>query len=215
MDWVRTGCWVIGGGLVAYGVYRLIQAQQNPLQSVPAASANSSLSFDASPPATDWLQDLGGAVVGAKTGVVSVTDQGAQAIRVAETGNGQPRLTAYPDPPGSGKYSIGFGTSGATEGQTITAEQAEQLFQQHLQAVEQAINSKVTVVLSAAQYDALADFVYNVGIEAFETSTLLQLLNAGNYSGAAAQFDRWKYAGGQVNADLEARRETETQEFEG
>jgi lysozyme len=33
--------------------------------------------------------------------------------------------------------------------------------------------------------------VFNVGTNAFETSTLLKKINSGDYSGAAAEFARW------------------------
>jgi lysozyme len=42
---------------------------------------------------------------------------------------------------------------------------------------------------------------------------MLGLLNAGDYLGAAGQFDLWDHAGGQVVAGLLRRREAETQEF--
>jgi GH24 family phage-related lysozyme (muramidase) len=37
--------------------------------------------------------------------------------------------------------------------------------------------------------------------------------NSGDYQGAAAQFDRWDLAGGNVVAGLLRRRESETNEF--
>jgi lysozyme len=55
--------------------------------------------------------------------------------------------------------------------------------------------------------------VFNCGIGAFHGSTLLTLLNQGNYSGAAEQFDRWDKAGGQTVAGLLRRRQTETEVF--
>ena len=42
---------------------------------------------------------------------------------------------------------------------------------------------------------------------------MLKLLNAGDYSGAADQFERWDKSGGQVIAGLLRRRQTEVQEF--
>ena len=45
--------------------------------------------------------------------------------------------------------------------------------------------------LNQNQFDALVDFVFNVGVRAFETSTLLRRLNEGNYQGAADQFLVW------------------------
>jgi lysozyme len=42
---------------------------------------------------------------------------------------------------------------------------------------------------------------------------LLKLLNAGDYQGAAEQFQRWDHAAGQVVAGLLRRRLAEKQEF--
>lgn len=55
--------------------------------------------------------------------------------------------------------------------------------------------------------------VFNVGSGNFATSTMLKLLNAGDYAGAAAQFDRWDYSAGVQVAGLLSRRQDETQEF--
>ena len=63
------------------------------------------------------------------------------------------------------------------------------------------------------EFDALVDFAFNCGCGAFAGSTLLKLLNAGDYPGAAAQFDVWDHASGKVVAGLLRRREAETQEF--
>jgi lysozyme len=49
----------------------------------------------------------------------------------------------------------------------------------------------VTVDVSQGQFDALVSFVYNVGAGAFENSTLLEKLNAGDYRGAFDEFERW------------------------
>jgi lysozyme len=40
-------------------------------------------------------------------------------------------------------------------------------------------------------FDALVSSTYNIGIGAFGESTMLRLLNKGNYEAAAREFDRW------------------------
>jgi len=67
--------------------------------------------------------------------------------------------------------------------------------------------------LSDDQTAALADFIYNLGAGNFRSSTLLRKLNAGDYAGAAAEFDKWDYAGGKELAGLLRRREAETTLF--
>lgn len=127
------------------------------------------------------------------------------------------QLTAYPD---AGGYSIGYGHHiNGTEaqiigqslgpGSTITPAQANALFQSDVSAAVAAVNSAVGVPLTQNQFDALVDFTFNEGVGAFENSTLLQLLNSGNYEGAAAQFAQWNLSGGTVNQALVARRAAE------
>ena len=58
-------------------------------------------------------------------------------------------------------------------------------------ALNAAFKQSQTVVGGLAkQYDALVSFTYNVGTAAFRKSTLLKVLNRGDYKGAAAQIRR-------------------------
>ena len=77
----------------------------------------------------------------------------------------------------------------------------------------QTVARDVTVPLTNNQTAALADFVFNLGSGNFAGSTLLRLLNSGDYEGAAAQFDRWDHAGGVELAGLLRRRKAETALF--
>jgi lysozyme len=121
------------------------------------------------------------------------------------------RLNAYPDPGTGGvPWTIGYGTtSGVTKGMVIDASQAEQMLQLDLVRFEKAIARLVTVPLNQHQFDALVSFAYNVGEGNFSSSTLLRLLNAGDYSAAAAQFSRWINAGGKIMPGLVKRRAAE------
>lgn len=95
----------------------------------------------------------------------------------------------------------------------ITEQQALDMLARDLGYVEQCINSYVEVGLAQYQFDALASFVFNVGIAAFTSSTLLRKLNAMDYQGAADEFPRWdKATVGGKKVDLPAllaRRERE------
>ena len=123
------------------------------------------------------------------------------------------RLSAYLDQ--RGVPTIGWGhTYGVSLGMTITQEQADAFLISDLQNAVNHVNILVTISLTQGEFDALVDFCYNAGCGAFASSTMLKLLNAGDYAGAAAQFDRWDYAGGQVVAGLLRRRNAETAEFE-
>ncbi len=123
------------------------------------------------------------------------------------------RLQAYRD--SAGVWTIGYGSTFYADGDKvrpgdeITAERAESLLRETLRTYESAIDRLVTVPLSQSQFDALTALVYNIGVGAFEKSTLLKRLNEGQYAKAANEFLRWIHAGGQPLAGLRRRRERE------
>jgi len=105
------------------------------------------------------------------------------------------RTTAYQDT--KGIWTIGVGhTAGSgppvpCRGMTITHERALEIFDHDNDGFENAVNSMVTVELTQNEFDALVSFVFNIGVGAFKTSTMLRLLNSGDKLGAANQFKRW------------------------
>lgn len=121
------------------------------------------------------------------------------------------RLTAYPDPGTGGKpWTIGYGhTRNVKQGDTCTLDQALAWLAEDMDDAYKVIDNAVTVPLTRQQRDALCSFVFNVGVDAFQKSTLLRMLNEGNYTGAAAQLDRWNKAGGRVMQGLVNRRKQE------
>jgi lysozyme len=123
------------------------------------------------------------------------------------------RLTAYQDI--KGIWTIGFGHTGpeVVEGLVWTQNQADSQLVLDLTKAEHAVNTLVTVPLTQGQYDALVDFCYNCGIGAFSGSTMLRLLNAGQFDDAANEFQKWSHASGVVVAGLLRRRVAEEDEF--
>jgi lysozyme len=123
------------------------------------------------------------------------------------------RFKAYDD--GVGVWTIGTGTTvypngvRVKQGDTCTLDQAKAYFKHDLAKFEKAVNSSVIVPLTQNQFDALVSLTYNIGAGAFKGSTLLKLLNKGDYQGAADQFPAWKKAGGKVLPGLVRRREAE------
>lgn len=95
----------------------------------------------------------------------------------------------------------------------VTQAGAAQMLVQDTAAARAAVLRLVKVALNSNELSALTDFVFNVGPSAFAGSTLLKDLNAGNYAGAAAQFERWNQAGGMVRAGLTSRRLGEKELF--
>ena len=121
-------------------------------------------------------------------------------------------LNAYKCP--AGVWTIGYGhIKGVSEGMSITQEQAEQMLLDELKEYENYINELVTVNLSQNQFDALVSWVYTLGPANLQSSTLLKVLNSGDYSGVPAQIERWNKAGGKVLEGLIRRREAESALF--
>jgi len=137
---------------------------------------------------------------------------GAAMIQNFEDSQG-PALTAFKPTPND-VWTIGLGhTQGVYEGMTCTVEQAQAWFMQDMAWAESAVLGSVMVPLNQNQFDALVSFTENEGATAFEESTLLRLLNAGNYGAASAQFSRWVYQSGQILPGLVTRRQQEAALF--
>jgi lysozyme len=94
-------------------------------------------------------------------------------------------------------------------GAGLNDEQVTALLGQDLRPAENAVNSGIKVALSQNQFDALVAFTFNTGTNAFTDSTLLKLLNQGNYDAVPDQLRRWTKAGGKVIQGLVNRRENE------
>jgi len=125
-------------------------------------------------------------------------------------------LDAYPDPATrAAPYTCGYGHTGpdVKKGMRITQEQADAWLVADLDNAADSVNASVTVPLTQNQFDALTDFVFNVGAGNFRASTLLRMLNNGDYQGAADQFPRWGLAAGKVMPGLVRRRRAERDLF--
>ena len=124
------------------------------------------------------------------------------------------QLTAYQDQ--AGRWTIGYGHAGPDvhAGLTITQAQAEQLLERDLAAAVACVNRAVTSGINQNQFDALVDFVFNLGCGSLLSSTLLRQVNAGDFTAAAQQFLLWDHAGGVVVPGLLERRRAELQLFQ-
>jgi len=115
---------------------------------------------------------------------------------------------AYKDT--KGIWTIGVGHTGpeVTAGLVWTVEQVKDALRADVATAEKAINDGVKVVLTHNQFDALCSFIFNVGVGAFTRSTLLKVLNKGDYTEAANQFDRWH-----IPVEITSRRDSEREQF--
>lgn len=122
------------------------------------------------------------------------------------------RNNAYQD--SAGVWTIGYGhTLTARPGMRISRSEGERLLRQDLVRFEKGVRDRVHVPLTQNQFDALVSFAFNVGVGAFSKSTLLRLLNQGDYNGAKNEFRRWVHAGGRRLQGLVRRRDREAQLF--
>lgn len=100
------------------------------------------------------------------------------------------RLVPYQDE--AGVWTDGYGnTNGVEPGRAITKEKAEADLRRNLGIAEQAVEKHVKVPLNDYQFGALVSFVFNVGVAAFIGSTLLRLLNKGQYDAVPSQLMQW------------------------
>ncbi|MBY6346524.1 lysozyme [Providencia rettgeri] len=127
------------------------------------------------------------------------------------------RLEAYWDSDGK-VWTIGWGDTGpdVVKGLRITQAEADERLQRRLarEFVPGVLNA-LTRPASQAQLDAMVDLAYNIGVGAFQASTLVRLFNAGDQAGAAEQFLRWNKSGGKVLLGLRRRRAADRARFLG
>lgn len=129
------------------------------------------------------------------------------------------RLKAYKCP--AGVYTIGVGHTSAAgppvvkQGMEITNAQAMKILSQDLIQFENGVDAAVKVPLTQNQFDALVSFTFNVGLGAFQKSTLLKKLNAGQYDAVPAELMKWTKAGGKELPGLVRRRRAEAALWRG
>jgi len=116
----------------------------------------------------------------------------------------------------AGVWTIGYGhTKDVQQGDQWSESHAEYMLEVELEEYQSYINEYVEVALSQHQFDALVSWVYNLGPANLKSSTLLKVLNSGDYEGVPAQIKRWNKAGGKVLKGLVRRREAEALLFAG
>lgn len=114
-------------------------------------------------------------------------------------------LQAYKDI--AGVWTNGYGnTHNVVPGSMITEDQATADLVANIEGAEFVVNRTVCVPLTQGQFDALVDFVFNLGSGNFQSSTLLRKLNAKDYAGASEEFIKWNHSGGVVVEGLTKRR---------
>tara|TARA_B110000503_G_C7119958_1_gene402034 strand:+ start:1240 stop:1707 length:468 start_codon:yes stop_codon:yes gene_type:complete len=116
----------------------------------------------------------------------------------------------------AGVPTIGYGSTKLVEmGMTITQEGAEELLLKDIAEFEEFVLEASEMPLSQHQFDALVSWTFNLGPSNLNASTMLKVLNKGEYEDVPAQIKRWNKAGGKVLDGLIRRREAEALLFAG
>jgi GH24 family phage-related lysozyme (muramidase) len=97
----------------------------------------------------------------------------------------------------------------------ISRDRAFALLRQDVAATAAEVRRRVRVPLNQAQFDALCSWAFNCGSGVLTTSTLVRLLNAGDFNSVPAQLARWDKAGNPPRpvAGLTRRRRAEGELF--
>jgi lysozyme len=104
------------------------------------------------------------------------------------------RLTAYQD--SASVWTIGWGSTGPQvhAGLVWTQIQSDTELQHDVHCAQTLLLSySPSIALMPGPLAALTDFVYNLGIGSYRTSTLCRDVNAGNWAGAKAQILLWDH----------------------
>ena len=142
-------------------------------------------------------------------------------IRKLPNGNCVPYLDKlaskkYWTPGYNGLLTQGWGSTGKnvqTLNQEWTPKQAERELLREIRVHETAVAGLLKVKVNQNQFSALVSLSYNMGSGNLARSSLLRVLNEGNYREAQRRFHRYNKAGGKVYRGLVRRRAAEANLF--
>ena len=122
------------------------------------------------------------------------------------------KLRAYKCP--AGVPTIGYGhTQGVKMGMTITQAQAEAFLKDDIKPLEGVLNA-MGINYTQNQFDALSDFIFNLGVGNFNSSTLKKKIIAkASDVEIAEQIIKWVNVGGKPLLGLKKRRVEEANMF--
>ncbi|NIG73637.1 lysozyme [Klebsiella sp. Ap-873] len=110
-----------------------------------------------------------------------------------------------------GVLTVCYGHTGADiiKSKKYTEEECQAMLDKDILPFARSVERSVKVPTDEYQKAALISFSYNVGVRAFERSSLLRQINAGNYQAACDGLRQWIYASGKQWQGLMNRREVE------
>lgn len=114
----------------------------------------------------------------------------------------------------AGVWTIGYGTTRGVTASTpeVSEAEAEAMLRKDVAGFEKQL-SFLPTTLKQNQYDAIVSFVYNLGVAAFQGSTLFRVIATFPNDAARirAEFGRWVHAGGKKLDGLVKRRAAEAE----
>lgn len=121
--------------------------------------------------------------------------------------------TAYTCP--AGVWTCGYGhIKGVTALTRCTREEAEKWLRQDIAPTVKYVNT-IPEIDTQGKFDAVVDFIYNLGVGNFQSSTLYKKIKAkAKTSEIVAEFNRWVYAGKKKLPGLVKRRAWESQRWQ-
>lgn len=145
---------------------------------------------------------------------MKMSDKGIAALKAFEGCRLQPYVCS------GGKLTIGYGSTGphVKPGMKITQKEADALLLKDLDRFEKAVTTALEnseLIVPQYKFDAMVSLAFNIGITAFNRSSVLKLWLQGKNEAAANAFLKWNKANGKVNAGLVRRREAERRMFLG
>ena len=203
----RAGFAVTADGVFGPATERAVRAAQSA-RGLVADGVVGPLTWKALTPRAAAAEDDGGC---------GLSEQGAAFIGHFEGFS----ANLYNDP--AGHCTIGFGhlvhhgpingSEPAEFKRGITRERGLAILREDAKTASDAIERLVKTPLKGHQRDALISFTFNLGAGALQTSTLLRLLNQGDYASVPEQLNRWTMAGGKQLPGLVTRRQAEGKLF--
>ena len=111
-------------------------------------------------------------------------------------------------------WTIGCGhTKGVKPGDYISDATIEKYFSEDIKEHIKYVLFYAKVPLTQNQFDMLVSWRYNTVPSQYRNSTLLKLLNNGDYIGASNEFEKWVYADNGKSEGLIKRRKEEKDVF--
>ena len=116
-----------------------------------------------------------------------------------------------------GYWTVGYGHA-LRKGESkeeVTRDRALEILSKDVRVAESAVSRLVKVALSQNQIDAIISFTFNLGGGSFQSSTLRQKLNRGEFEDVPSELMRWVRSGGKITKGLIRRRLAEATMFMG